>query len=340
VSKRYAFGGAPGYDVRHGITARDGWPLAVYEYRPRGQPADQPPVLLVHGTNARYRIFDNGGGFGLAPYLASQGRHVFALELRGRGASLPRSFGRRVRSLARGWTIDEMREQDLPAAFSLVLRHTGAKQLDYVGHSLGGMLAVEFLACTPDPRVRRLVLLGSGDARALLVPNPRKPGDPRDVKVGMLLAPFALLSPYTPLEWGAKLAALMPLTPRWALTSALHAENFEPAVLRRFLWHGTSGISRRKFWSFGVHYRKERRGTRACVLAQPTLLIAGSNDRTVPALRVREAAARMVQPLVRVVELGTGQGHAVDYGHTDLLLGRHAEREVFPLISTFLSEPG
>src|SRR5262249_11008208 len=134
-----------------------------------------------------------------------------------------------------------------------------------------------------------------------------------------------------------KLAALsMPLTPRWALAAALNADNFDPAVLRRFLWHGTSGISARKFWSFGVHYRKARRSTSPRVLAQPTLLIAGSHDRTVPAQRVAEAAARIVAPSVRYVELGLAHGHALDYGHTDLLLGRYAEYEVFPLVADFL----
>jgi pimeloyl-ACP methyl ester carboxylesterase len=295
------------------------------------------PVLLVHGTNARYRVYDNGAGFGLAPYLARQGFHVFALELRGRGLSLPRRLAPRARVLARGWSLYDMMNRDLPRAFELVLARTGQPALDYVGHSLGGMLAFELLSRTHDPRVRRLVCVASGDARALLMGKARAKGEPRSVNVGMLLAPFALAWPYTPIEWATKLAAWgLALTPRWMFSLAT-ADAVERQVLQRFLWHGTSGISAKKFWSFGSFYRRARRGASEHVLSYPTLLITGTGDRTMPAARVRDVALRIAHADVRVVEFGRAQGHGADYGHTDLLIGRHAEREVFPCIAEFLA---
>ena len=332
----YAFGGKPAYDVRHRVAASDGWPLAIYEYLPHG-PARALPVLLVHGTNARYRVFDNGGGFGLAPYLAGQGFHVFALELRGRGLSLPRKLGPRARVLAGGWSLDDMMNRDLPRAFEFVLAHTGAPALDYVGHSLGGMLAIELLARTRDPRVRRLVGIATGDAHALLVGPKRKPGDVRRVNTGVLLAPFALTTPYTPLEWGGKLAACaLAVTPPWLLARATR-DGVDPDVLKRFLWHGMSGISAKKFRSFGTFYVRAKRGHCKARLAHPTLLIAGAGDRTVPAAHVRAMVERIDHPQVELLELGRAGGHRADYGHTELLIGRHAEREVFPRISEFLA---
>jgi pimeloyl-ACP methyl ester carboxylesterase len=334
----YAFRAEPAYDVRHRVAASDGWPLAIYEYLPRKSPVS-PPVLLVHGTNARYRIFDNGAGFGLAPYLARHGFHVFALELRGRGQSLPRRFSPRTRVLMAGWSLYDMMNRDLPRAFEFVLAHTGRGALDYVGHSLGGMLAFELLGRTRDERVRRVVGIASGDARTLLLSIPRNEGEPRRVNTGILLAPFALTTPYTPLEWGGKLAACaLALTPESVLARASEG-GMDPAVLKRFLWHGLSGISAKKFRSFGSFYLRARRGASARLLEHPTLLIAGSGDRTVPAARVRAMAERMAHLGAKLVEFGRAGGHRVDYGHTELLLGRHAEREVFPCIAEFLAEP-
>jgi polyhydroxyalkanoate synthase len=336
----YAFGAEPAYDVHHRVSASDGWPLAIYEYLPR-KAQHSPPVLLVHGTNARYRIFDNGGGFGLAPYLAQQGFHVFALELRGRGQSLPKQFVARTRMLMGGWSLYDMMYRDLPRAFEFVLAHTGQSTLDYVGHSLGGMLAFELLGRTHDPRVRRVVGIATGDARTLLLSIPRKKGEPHHVSTGMLLAPFALTVPYTPLEWGGKLAACaLALSPEGVFSRASEG-GMEPAVLKRFLWHGLSGISAKKFRSFGSFYLRARRGPSEHLLHHPTLLIAGSGDRTVPAARVRAMAERMAQVGAKLVEFGRARGHRADYGHTELLLGRHAEQEVFPCVAEFLarSEP-
>jgi hypothetical protein len=37
------------------------------------------------------------------------------------------------------------------------------------------------------------------------------------------------------------------------------------------------------------------------------------------------------------VEFGREGGHSADYGHTDLLVGRNAQAEVFPVVSSWLA---
>jgi polyhydroxyalkanoate synthase subunit PhaC len=86
-------------------------------------------------------------------------------------------------------------------------------------------------------------------------------------------------------------------------------------------------------------YRRARRGASPHVLAHPTLLVAGTGDRIMPAMRMRDVARRIVHPDVRWLEFGRAAGHVRDYGHTELLIGRHAEREVFPAIAEFLAAP-
>ena len=343
----------PSYDRRHRVLSQDGWPLAIYEYKPRGQSRSAVPVLCIHGTNCRYGIFDGGADFGLAPFLAKQGFHVFAVDLRGRGLSAPRGrLNRAAVLLRRGWTLDDFLYKDLPTAFEFALKSSGATQLDAIGHSLGGMLLLELLAESRDGRVRKVVTVGSGDAPAMMLPLPSEPrkGDKppqRKVNVGLVLAPFALSARYTPVHWGARLAALaLPLAPQAAregwvdpmLTTLLNPRNMDAARVETFLARSLSGISARKFWSFGKLVRKFQQTPPAWDRHRhPTLLLAGARDGLVPVASVQQTYARTTHPASRMVELSLANGHAADYGHVDLLLGRHVEREVFPLIESFLT---
>lgn len=101
------------------------------------------PVLLIHGIwNA---------GLWLSPLAA---------KLRAAG------FSPRI------WAYDSIRGGAAAAARALVERLRGGPETDIVGHSLGGLVALEALRIAPDLPVRRVVCLGSplcgsGTARVL-----------------------------------------------------------------------------------------------------------------------------------------------------------------------------
>jgi pimeloyl-ACP methyl ester carboxylesterase len=97
-----------------------------------------PPVVLVHGINANARYF-----VGTACVLAGAGRTVLALDQRGHG---------RTDRLPGGFTPAETRA-DLAAWLDTL----GLSQVDLVGHSWGGKVALDFTAAYPE-RVRRLAL--------------------------------------------------------------------------------------------------------------------------------------------------------------------------------------
>jgi len=62
-----------------------------------------------------------------------------------------------------GWSYAAMRD-DLDQNAALLARRAaavGATSLHYVAHSYGGLVLLRSLALRPDPRVRRIVLLGS-----------------------------------------------------------------------------------------------------------------------------------------------------------------------------------
>lgn len=337
----------PSYDRRHRVASRDGWPLAIYEYEPRGGER-AIPVLCVHGANCRYGVYDGGLGFGLAPFLAARGFHVFAVDLRGRGLSAPRKMIARTSALVgKGWTLGDFWKKDLPAAFDFALSQSGAVQLDYVGHSLGGMLGLELVEHTQDRRVRRLVTVGSGDARAMMVsdPDPDAPerGRAASVYVGALLAPFAISSRYTPIHWAAKLGARMlhyapPETLRSMLSMLMNVENMENDVVDFFLSTSLAGISSKKFWSYGALYRRSHAPASADKRHRyPTLMLAGGADSLNSVRKVRETFSRCTHPDSRFIELSKAAGASADYGHVDLLLGKRVEQEVFPAILDYLA---
>ena len=96
--------------------------------------------LLVAGFAQNRRAFLEGP---LPAALLARGARVFIGELRGHGSS------RGARPPLR-WTIRGHVEHDLPALVGRVRRLTRVRHIHYLGHSLGGLLALAWLA-DPQP---------------------------------------------------------------------------------------------------------------------------------------------------------------------------------------------
>ncbi|MCB9584013.1 MAG: alpha/beta fold hydrolase [Polyangiaceae bacterium] len=332
----------PSHRLRHRVATGDGWHIALYEYSPGKNVAksDLPPVVLCHGAFSRFHIYDWGGGGGLAPYLAGLGRRVFAVELRGRGDSLPRSPRGRKRQYKQGWTIDDLLNHDVPATLDFVTRHTGAGQVDWVGHSMGGMLMLAHLSQAEDPRVRRVVTVGSADFRFLGENDkagshdPRK-GERRRVDLAQLMSPITRRLPVIPARpFMRGLAVAAPWVPAKYKATAYHAPNVERGLERRYLWHGFTNVSSRKFREF-IRLPDPEGLSR---YQHPTLFIAGERDLLVPPRLVQRTFERAGSADKRYLLFSKDQGHSADYGHGDLLIGKQAPQEVFPHIAQFLSQ--
>ncbi len=329
--------------LKHRVATGDGWHIALYEYSPRkdAPQAELPPVVLCHGAFSRFHIYDWGGGEGLAPYLADLGRRVFAVELRGRGDSLARSPRGRAKQYRQGWTIDDLLTHDVPATLEFVTRHTGAAQVDWVGHSMGGMLMLAHLSQEDDPRVRRVVTVGSADFRFLGENDkagshdPRR-GERRRVDLAQLMSPVTRRLAMIPARpFMRTLAIAAPLIPAKYKATAYHAPNVERGVERRYLWHGFTNVSSRKFREF-IRLPEPDGLAR---YQHPTLFIAGERDLLVPPRLVKRTFEGVGSSDKRYRLFARSEGHRADYGHGDLLIGQYAPQEVFPPIAEFLSEP-
>jgi len=166
----------------------DGWSLVAVHYRPSGAPRPGAmPVILCHGLTYNSQFWDLDPSCSFAQYLAQNGFDVWAVNLRGSGLShkwvwnledAPASLiGSALRRLNPGqvgpsgfssldpkyanWTMDHHIAYDVPAFVNLVRRHTGAPEVAWVGHSMGGIVALAFLSRYQNPGIGRLVTVGS-----------------------------------------------------------------------------------------------------------------------------------------------------------------------------------
>jgi pimeloyl-ACP methyl ester carboxylesterase len=132
--------------------------LAILEKLPVRRDARLPPMLLLHGATFGARLFDlPRPGYSLMTQLASGGRPVYALDVRGFGSS---SGGRAMEEPP--WCnppvagMDEAID-DVAAAADLILARQRAARLDLVGFSWGAVLAGRFAGAWPG-RIMRLAL--------------------------------------------------------------------------------------------------------------------------------------------------------------------------------------
>lgn len=166
----------------------DGWTLVAIHYKPTGQARPGAmPVILCHGLTYNASFWDLDPSCGFAPYLASLGFDVWAVNLRGCGLSqkwvwrldeAPEALiGGALRRMTKGqlgsagyasvdpkyanWNMDHHIAQDVPALVRMVRRHTGAPAVAWVGHSMGGIVALACLARYPNPGIGCLVTVGS-----------------------------------------------------------------------------------------------------------------------------------------------------------------------------------
>ncbi len=308
----------------------DGATIALHHHPGRGR-----PVLLVHGVSSNYRFFDLDAEHSLAVWLAARDHDVWLLDLRGHGAALDDLAGDRQ---FYGWTLDDYGKHDVATAVNWIKAVTGAPKIDYVGHSMGGMVGTIYAQSGGEANLSTFVALGS--------PAEFDPNDPL-----ARLGSAALRSGGSALLWvespafsaiTADLGGRVPGRPQELL---YNPQNFAATTIDRMLRAVVSPMSRDEMRHLGNMLARGRfesaDGTvdyRAGLsdLRVPTLAIGGAGDQIVPSARVRPYATAVAGE-AKWIEAGTATGMDADYGHLDLGLGERAPDEIFPEIAAWLS---
>ncbi|WP_211236899.1 alpha/beta fold hydrolase [Chitinimonas koreensis] len=267
-----------------------------------------PAVLMVHGAIANARTFYSERGKGLGPWLARRGYDVYVLDLRGRGASLPKIDRR-----ARHGQTESIRD-DLPAALAEIVRLRGESvALHLVAHSWGGVLLSSMLARRPDwaVRVRSSVYLGS--KRSIRVWNWR-----RLYEIELFWNRAANL-------W-LRRDGYLP-----AARLGMGADDETAKSLRQ-----SQRWVRERGWVDGDDGFDYAAALRQGGLP-PTLYLVGGNDPVRGHERdVRRFAAESGPHPHAIRLLARRGGLGRDYGHVDMLTHAQAEQEVYPLVLDWL----
>lgn len=287
------------------------------------------PVLLIHGFGQN-RYAWHLPARSVANHLARAGFDVFNLDLRGHGRS--RHFGARAPR-----SVDDYVIEDLPAAVSEVLSHSGGRPVFLVGHSLGGLVSY---AAAPrlEGAIAGVVSIGSPyhftrgsfslQAIALFFEGLRRARVPH-VGLPVPLYPIGKVmrtirrvadSPFYPIPlrgWhaGALEPHVLDQHLRLAFDRGGLAEMrnmFDWAAQKRF--GGPTNDYVERFESMNV----------------PLLVVAGQNDDLAPPASVRPAYERS-KSKDRTYK-------TAPLGHIDLLVGRDAPLSTWPLVTGWIDK--
>ena len=159
-------------------TADGGLTLGLWEMPPAGA-ATLPPVLLLHGASFGSALFDLPlAGYSLMQELARGGRFVYAVDVRGYGASIGSGVMNAPPDGHKPFCRAQNAIEDIDAAVSEILRRHSVASIDLIGFSWGTITA-GWYASRHAGHVRRLVLYAPLFAEA----NPmwlHRIGDPAD----------------------------------------------------------------------------------------------------------------------------------------------------------------
>jgi pimeloyl-ACP methyl ester carboxylesterase len=329
------YGAATSQDETLYFTTEDNWRLAVHHYKPReirGQ-----PVILCHGLSSNRYSWELPGGPSLAKYLSDQGRDVWVPELRGSGMSdHPGLF---ISNVSYDWDFDDHLNKDVESIIEFVLSRTGARKVHWVGHSMGGMLILAHLGLSKDPRIASATAIGS----------------PTDFSAARTFLSDALLRikpaiagfPFFPFFFAARLITPVINYVPDKFIAGFNTANMEPSTARRAIALAAQLVTSNKIWmNFGRFIetgRFETQDGRPYLADLPTcktpmLIVAGTRDNMAPAASVNWICRAGNENLRKCVTLGKQTGFSADYGHMDLIVGKKAEEEVFPLVRDFIGE--
>ncbi|MEZ4235468.1 MAG: alpha/beta fold hydrolase [Myxococcota bacterium] len=307
------------------VTTDDGWHNGLLHYPPAGG-ADGPPVLLVHGMAANHYNFDFREEVSLAAALQEAGFDVWIPELRGDPGAVPP--GRRGQR--REVTFDAHAELDVPAAVHEVLARTGADQLSWVGHSMGGMLLYAWLAEEPETVAAGVSICSPSTFAAQTAPFYVRAakitlGGPGRVRVPVfarLMHPLGRTNPFF-----GRVANRQNLDWPTANGLAKYALNdvSKPLARQALGWVRADALT---------HLDGSPWVVAEGVPTVPMLVLGAPDDNVVAVDDVR--ATCDVYPDCTYRELSVAEGFSTDYGHVDPVVGTTARTEVYPLVVDFL----
>lgn len=324
--------GKSNHDEIHYAATGDGMKLAMFRYKPSRKNKSLPPVILCHGFACNRFSFDLNG-ISLASYLKNKGYDTWVLELRGSGMS--------DKGKGKGWfsfNFDTYVDYDVDAAIACVCEETGAKKVDWIGHSMGGMIMYAYQGLYGRGKIRKFVSIAS------------------PFSMHMLSEPIKLLSHLRILIWPIRCVFLRFYIAintiffylQWPkVRHIVNHKNLPEGSYSRIMTNCFDNFSSDLSIQYGRWIAKKKfdRDDKEnyfdylhgfAQVKLPMLFCVGNGDHFIKKENTR-TSFDITQSTKKVwMEFGKETGCAEDYGHMDLVLGKNAEKEVFPEIFKWL----
>lgn len=318
----------------HWAVTGEKFELALERLRPVKKPRRRFPVILSHGlfVNSLFLNFDEDQS--LARYLAKEGFDVWNLSLRGTGRSLSP-----LRGGPKHWSLDDMMNKDLSAVIRYVQKESGSSKVIWLGYEMGGLLLYGYLERKGSSGLAALVTIGAPVTFNHPQQEPIKKLLRLEESSTLKRLFLSLNAPF--LGW-----LLIPFVPKME-ELFYNPENMEEGVKTRFLEDALAEINpgvldhlllmirRGEFISAQGNFSYRRNLAK---IQLPILLIGGKGDMLAPpeAIRLVYRSVSSTDRTLRI--LGPRPKGSAAYGHIDLILGKKAKEEVFPVIGRWLQQ--
>jgi pimeloyl-ACP methyl ester carboxylesterase len=344
----------------HWIQTADDWTLHILHYKPNEPLADSDPVILCHGLSHNNTFWDIAPSISLAKYLQSQGLDVWSVSLRGAGQSTkpelsqlkqlfrlnmsvfnPAGLINRQPALTRlNWNVDDHIAYDIPATLNYVRKQTGHPQVHWIGHSLGAMIMFAYLATQDSSPINTFV----GISGPMYLVRPANDvfeimADQADfIRIGNMVTGTNLRAIF-----GTVAGNLIGTTPIDLLF--FNDQNIEPAVMNVFYHQCEEDISPGqldqliRFLKTGhfMSYDGSVDYTQLVPkITKPVLQVVGQMDNMANPGFVAVIHDRLTVKDKQLRTFGKINGYWSDYGHDDIIIGRHARDDVFPYLYNWL----
>jgi len=311
------------------IEVRGQEPLSVVRKR-RHEGETHAPVVLVHGFGQN-RYAWHMPERSMSNYLADLGFDVFNVDLRGHGRSEALGSER-----SRG--VDDYIRGDLPAVIDRVLALTGYSRTFMMGHSLGGLCAAAAAARQPE-KVAGVVTMGPPHALGrghFVLGNMLRFAGHTVGRSGLLRGsqrrlPLDLVGKAlhaTRFAWDSKYA---PIPVRGWKPGTFNADELK-SYLRSFDGASWGTVNELFTLASSGELRSRLDGQSYTRIieesALPLLAVSGSVDLL--------ANPGSVKPLFERSRASDKRYLEVDAGHGDLLVGKQAPEQVWPVVGKWL----
>jgi pimeloyl-ACP methyl ester carboxylesterase len=330
------------------IKTRDNWVLGVRHYRPHRPDPTKMPVVLAHGLglNATFWTITDDN---LPKQLTHAGYDVFVYDCRSSGRSTPEKYAH-INSILRNtplpergernWTTDDQAFYDVPAVLEHVRKRTGHEQVNWIGHSLGGMLMFPFLEEHPE-RFRVANFVGMGSTAVVFPTKDSREMANANTALCALLQLTSTSRLARPMRFGRP--------PGLAYVDRFYytRDNVDAQTVDRFYGYtledpGTGALRQLKPYLREGRFLSADRQTDYSAnldkIVTPTLFVAGDGDVMADIQSKSWTFEQLSSTDKTFRRFGKKQGHELDYGHCDLVWARSAPREIFPEVIRWLDE--